>query len=128
LRARVALEAPADEEPGDAEDEDLRAGACRGDDEVRTHVARVALAEGAGDDVVQDLAGPDERGRDAERDGDEAFERAQRRVAVVGEVLDRDGTSVNRPQERAADNDSARSGEGSTARPQRRIRPRDLQQ
>src|SRR5439155_26855431 len=83
LRARVARESPADEDPGDSVHEQLRAGGGDGGHHVGPHSTGVADAEYAGQDVVEDLARAEQRGRDADGDCDESLERAQGGVAVL---------------------------------------------
>ena len=79
LRACVPREAAADEDPGDAVNEELEASPARRALPARRCRRRPgcrlrALAR----QLVEDLAGAEERDADADRDRDEAFERAQR--------------------------------------------------
>ncbi|TMB77789.1 MAG: hypothetical protein E6J46_07970 [Chloroflexi bacterium] len=101
LRRGVTRQAAPDQEPRHSVDEELRTGAGDGDQHVGVGSAWVADAQHAGERVVQDLACSEEGDRDADRDGDEALERAQGRVPVLGGVMERDRASVRTPQEGA---------------------------
>jgi hypothetical protein len=103
LCPRVASEPPADEEPRDAVDEDLRTGPRQRGEDVVAGAAWVLDAEGSRQRVVEDLARAKESDRDADRDGKEPFDRPQSRVPVLGDVPHRDRAGVHGPQERARD-------------------------
>ena len=101
LRARVAREAPLDQEPRHAVHEHQRAGACGRGQHVVARPARIVDAEETREHVVQNLARPEQRRRDAYGDGDEALQRAKGRMPIFGDVVHRDGPRVEAPQQSA---------------------------
>jgi hypothetical protein len=98
LRRCVSRQSPANHQPRDAEDDQLRARRGETRQYVAAHAPGIADAEEAREHVVQDLAATDQGGADAHAHRDEAFQRPQRRLPVVVDETHGEDPGVEAPQ------------------------------